>query len=225
MNFEWSVISENLSYFIFGNISNGNLEGLLLTLFIAFFSGIISLLLGVIFTMISWCFPNFFYKILFFLSEIIRGIPLIFIIFWIYFTFPLIFSSYISQELTIIIALVWFNSLAIMHSTLSSIKSLPKGQTEAGLSEGLNYFQVFWIILLPQSIKNAIPSWSVLIISLVKDTSLAFILNVPELTTIGSQLNNLFQIYSLEIFVFVGFLYYLSCSLFSFFVKLFFSKK
>lgn len=48
-------------------------------------------------------------------------------------------------------------------------------------------------------------------IGLLKDTSLAFIVNVPELTTVAGQVNNRVQIYPLAIFVFTGAVYYLLC--------------
>ncbi|MDQ1237745.1 MAG: ABC transporter permease subunit [Wigglesworthia glossinidia] len=221
MDFQWSIILENLSYFIFGNTFVGEVGGLLLTLVITIISSIFSILLGIFLTMLSWCFPKIFEKILFFISEIVRGVPLIFIIFWIYFTFPFFFSSYISREITIILSLVWFNASAVMYIILSGINALSRGQIEAGISEGLTNFQIFWKILFPQSVRNSFPSWKNLIINLIKDTSLAFILNVPELTTVGSQLNNVFQVYSAEIFLFIAFLYYLLCEIFEVFFKLF----
>lgn len=49
-------------------------------------------------------------------------------------------------------------------------------------------------------------------ISLLKDTSLAFIVNVPELTTVAGQVNNRVQIYPAAIFIFTGVIYYLLCS-------------
>ncbi|AFA41410.1 membrane component of an ABC superfamily predicted amino-acid transporter [Wigglesworthia glossinidia endosymbiont of Glossina morsitans morsitans (Yale colony)] len=224
MHFQWSVILENISYFIFGNTFFGEPGGLFLTFFITVIAGIFSILLGILLAMLSWCIPKIFKKILFFISEIIRGIPLIFIIFWMYFIFPFFFSNYISREITIIFSLIWFNSSAVMHIILSGIYALPKGQHEAGLAEGLSNLQIFCKILLPQAIKNSFPSWNNLIINLVKDTSLAFILNVPELTTVGSQLNNVFQVYSLEIFLFVAFLYYMLCKSFEIIVKYFLPK-
>ncbi|MGC5393904.1 amino acid ABC transporter permease, partial [Escherichia coli] len=55
------------------------------------------------------------------------------------------------------------------------------------------------------------PSLVGIFIGLLKDTSLAFIVNVPELTTVAGQVNNRVQIYPLAIFVFTGAVYYLLC--------------
>jgi polar amino acid transport system permease protein len=66
-------------------------------------------------------------------------------------------------------------------------------------------------VLLPQALRNVQPSLVGIFIGLLKDTSLAFIVNVPELTTVAGQVNNRVQIYPLAIFVFTGAVYYLLC--------------
>lgn len=66
-------------------------------------------------------------------------------------------------------------------------------------------------ILLPQALRNVQPSLVGIFIGLLKDTPLAFIVNVPELTTVAGQVNNRVQIYPLAIFVFTGAVYYLLC--------------
>lgn len=55
------------------------------------------------------------------------------------------------------------------------------------------------------------PSLTGIFIGLLKDTSLAFIVNVPELTTVAGQVNNRVQIYPAAIFIFTGLVYYLLC--------------
>jgi polar amino acid transport system permease protein len=51
-----------------------------------------------------------------------------------------------------------------------------------------------------------------LFVALIKDTSLAFVVSVPELTMISTQINNREQIYPMEIFLFAGALYFILCS-------------
>jgi len=100
----------------------------------------------------------------------------------------------------------------VMQSTLAGLEALPRGQTEAGMASGRSYGKVLLFVLLPQAWPNLLPSYLGLLISLLKDTSLAFIVNVPELTTVAGQVNNRVQIYPAEIFLFVGVIYYLLCS-------------
>ena len=88
-----------------------------------------------------------------------------------------------------------------MHSVLAGLQSLPRGQYEAALTQGFAPGQTLRLILLPQALRNVQPSLVGIFIGLLKDTSLAFIVNVPELTTV----------YPLAIFVFTGAVYYLLC--------------
>lgn len=94
---------------------------------------------------------------------------------------------------------------------LAGLSALPTGQFEAALSQGFSTQQTLWRVLLPQALGNILPSLVGIFISLLKDTSLAFIVNVPELTTVAGQVNNRVQIYPAAIFIFTGVAYYLLC--------------
>lgn len=72
-----------------------------------------------------------------------------------------------------------------MHSVLAGLQSLPKGQYEAALTRGFAPGQTLRPVLLPQALRNVQPSLVGIFIGLLKDTSLAFIVNVPELTTVA----------------------------------------
>ena len=144
-------------------------------------------------------------------AELIRGIPLIFVIFWMWYLLPLITGRDLPGATTVTLALAWFTAAAVMHSVLAGLRALPSGQNEAALSQGFSTQQTLWRVLLPQALRNILPSLVGIFISLLKDTSLAFIVNVPELTTVAGQVNNRVQIYPLAIFVFTGAVYYLLC--------------
>ncbi|MCS3422533.1 polar amino acid transport system permease protein [Rahnella sp. BIGb0603] len=212
MEFDWSVLHDNFTYMLWGRLADGEPGGVLLTLIMAVSAGVLALVLGVAMAALAWRFGGWTRKLLFLWASFIRGIPLIFVIFWLYFLLPVVFGGSIPGPLTVIIALAWFTSTAVMHSTLAGLESLPRGQTEAGIASGMSYSQVLLNVLLPQAWPNLLPSYLGLLISLVKDTSLAFIVNVPELTTVAGQVNNRVQIYPAEIFLFVGLMYYLLCA-------------
>lgn len=59
---------------------------------------------------------------------------------------------------------------------------MPSGQTEAGMSSGLTYVQTLTMIVMPQAFKSMLPAILSQLISLIKDTSLAVIISLPELT-------------------------------------------
>lgn len=212
MEFDWSVLQDNFTYMLWGRLADGEPGGVLLTLIMAVSAGLLALLLGVAMAALAWRFGGWTRKMLFVWASFIRGIPLIFVIFWLYFLLPVVFGGSIPGPLTVIVALAWFTSAAVMHTTLSGLESLPAGQTEAGIASGLGKISVLINILLPQAWPNLLPSYLGLFIALVKDTSLAFIVNVPELTTVAGQVNNRVQIYPAEIFLFVGLMYYLLCA-------------
>ncbi|MFZ4835278.1 amino acid ABC transporter permease [Rouxiella sp. Mn2063] len=212
MEFDYSVLRDNFTYMLWGRLADGEPGGVLLTLIMALSAGAIALVLGVVLAAIAWRFGGWTRRILFLWAAFIRGIPLIFVIFWLYFLLPVVFGTSIPGPLTVILALAWFTSAAVMHSTLAGLQSLPAGQTEAGIASGFSQLNVLRLILLPQAWPNLLPSYLGLLIALLKDTSLAFIVNVPELTTVAGQVNNRVQIYPAEIFLFVGFVYYLLCA-------------
>jgi len=212
MEFDYSVLQDNFTYMLWGRLADGEPGGVLLTLIMALSAGAIALVLGVTLAAIAWRFGGWTRRILFLWAAFIRGIPMIFVIFWLYFLLPVVFGTSIPGPLTVILALAWFTSAAVMHSTLAGLQSLPAGQTEAGIASGFSPLKVLRLILLPQAWPNLLPSYLGLFISLLKDTSLAFIVNVPELTTVAGQVNNRVQIYPAEIFLFVGLVYYLLCA-------------
>ena len=120
-------------------------------------------------------------------------------------------GSDLPGAVTVTVALAWFTAASVMHSVLAGLQSLPGGQYEAALTQGFTPGQTLRLILLPQALRNVQPSLVGILIGLLKDTSLAFIVNVPELTTVAGQVNNRVQIYPLAIFVFTGAVYYLLC--------------
>ncbi len=212
MEFDYSVLHDNFTYLLWGRVADGEPGGVLLTLIMALSAGAIALVLGVLMAALAWRFGGWTRRLLFLWADFIRGIPLIFVIFWLYFLLPVVFGSSMPGALTVILALAWFTSAAVMHSTLAGLESLPTGQSEAGLASGFSQWQVLRLLLLPQAWPNLLPSYLGLLISLLKDTSLAFIVNVPELTTVAGQVNNRVQIYPAEIFLFIGLIYYLLCA-------------
>lgn len=212
MEFDWTILRDNLGYLLWGRVADGEPGGVLLTLMMALSAGALALVLGMLMAALAWRFGGWTRRLLFLWASFIRGIPLIFVIFWLYFLLPVLSGTPVPGPLTVVLALAWFTSAAVMYSTLSGLEALPRGQFEAGIAAGFSPLRVLLLILLPQAWPNLMPSYVGLLISLLKDTSLAFIVNVPELTTVASQVNNRVQIYPAEIFLFVGVLYYLLCS-------------
>jgi polar amino acid transport system permease protein len=98
---------------------------------------------------------------------------------------------------------------------VAGIEGVPKGQTEAAISTGLQPWQAMLYIVLPQGLHNMIPSFVNQFVSLIKDTSLAFIVGVSELTHVATQINNRTMAFPTEIFIFIAIIYFILCFAFT----------
>lgn len=211
MSVNLDVILRNLDYLLWGRTPEGELGGLLLTVLMAVASGLLALGGGVLLALAAWLWRGWTRRVLFAWASVIRGIPLIFVIFWMYFLLPALLGGDVPSAVSVVLALAWFSAASVMHSTLAGLDALAVGQAEAGVAAGLSRGQVLRWILLPQALANLVPSFVGLFVGLIKDTSLAFIVNVPELTTVASQVNNRTQLYPAEIFLFIAALYFILC--------------
>ena len=212
MSLDFTVIVRNWDYFLWGRLFQGEAGGLVLTVLMSLASGVLSLVAGTALAVVCRLGPRWLGSVLRRLADLVRAIPLIFVIFWIYFLVPALFRTEIPGAASVILALAWFSSGAVMHTTLAGLGALGGGQREAGLSSGLTEWQVFRYLLFPQALRNLVPSYVALLVSLIKDTSLAYIMNVPELTMTASQVNTRAQIYPAEIFLFTAAVYFALCS-------------
>ncbi|NDI85894.1 amino acid ABC transporter permease [Undibacterium crateris] len=215
MNFDFDVIANNWQYLLIGRTADGEVGGLLLTLLMSLSAGLIALVAGIATAAVAWYFQGWSRRVLFSAAELIRSIPLILVIFWLYFLLPRWLGRDISGVSTVVLAIAWFSAASVMHATLAGLEALSGGQTEAGIASGMSRWQVLRHILLPQAMPNLLPSYTGLFVALIKDTSLALVVNVPELTTVANQVNSRTQIYPAEIFLFIGAIYFILCTAFS----------
>ncbi|NJD91451.1 MAG: amino acid ABC transporter permease, partial [Geobacter sp.] len=148
----------------------------------------------------------------------VRGMPLLMVIFWMYFLLPALFGK-VAETNTVIMALTIFTSAYMSQIVRAGIEGIPKGQTEAAISTGLKPWQAMVYIVLPQGLRNMIPSFVNQFVSLIKDTSLAFIVGVSELTHVGTQINNRTMTFPTEIFIFIAVVYFLLCYAFTSFSR------
>jgi len=212
--FNISVITDNFTYFMIGRFPHGPLGGVGLTLYLAVVSCILSFFGGLILGLLSISrLPVVRYPALAFIN-LVRGMPLLMVIFWMYFLMPALFGK-VAENNTVIMALTLFTSAYMSRIIVAGIEGIPKGQTEAAISTGLKHWQVMLYIVLPQGLRNMIPSFVNQFVSLIKDTSLAFIVGVSELTHVATQINNRTMAFPTEIFVFIAIIYFIICFAFT----------
>ena len=132
---------------------------------------------------------SFFIKIY---IAIMRGTPLMLQLIVVYFSPYYVFGMKISQSYRFIATIIAFSiNYAAYFAEIyrAGIESMPVGQYEAAKVLGFNKFQTFFKIILPQVIKRILPPVTNETITLVKDTSLAFVIAVTEMFTIAKQIS------------------------------------
>ncbi|MGM0440597.1 MAG: amino acid ABC transporter permease [Chlamydiota bacterium] len=161
------------------------LRGLAVTIQIAILSCSIGLALGVVLGIIL----SFGYKPLRYLAQLysalVRGTPMLVQIIFVFYALPQLDISISAYWVAVLV--IGFNSAGYVSQTIKSgILSVPVGQIEAAKVLGLNRFQVIRSVILPPAIKTVLPSLVNELVTLIKDTSLASVIGVVELTKEGS---------------------------------------
>lgn len=212
---DFSVVRDNLPYFFLGRYPRGPLGGVALTLYLAVVSLILSFLGGLVLGLLSVSRNRLIKWGSTAIIQTIRGMPLLMVIFWMFFLLPAMLGGGMTADWTIITALTLFTSAYMSEIVRAGILGIPKGQMEAAVSTGLSHKQAMLHIILPQALRNMIPSFVNQFVSMIKDTSLAFIVGVSELTHVATQMNNRTMLYPTEIFLFIAVIYFIMCFAFT----------
>lgn len=142
--------------------------------------------------------------------SIMRGTPLMLQLMVVFFGPYYIFGMRLSANYRMIAVLIGFaiNYAAYFAEIYrGGIESIPVGQYEAAKLLGYTKSQTFFRIILPQVVKRILPSVTNEVITLVKDTSLAFVLSVTEMFTIAKQIAAAQT--SMTAFIAAGIFYYI----------------
>ncbi|SDP22345.1 polar amino acid transport system permease protein [Desulforhopalus singaporensis] len=118
--------------------------------------------------------------------ECIRGTPLLVQIFIAYFFLGTVFD--LSRNVCGIGALALFAGAYVAEIVRAGIQAIPKGQTEAARSLGMNVFQTMADVILPQAFKKIMPPLAGQFISLIKDSSLVSVIAITDLTKSGREI-------------------------------------
>jgi general L-amino acid transport system permease protein len=147
--------------------------------------------------------------------ELIRGVPLISLLFMGSIIFPLFLPEgvTINKILRAQIAIILFTAAYIAEVVRGGLQGVPRGQYEAAESLGLNIYLTMRLIVLPQALKIVIPPTVSILISAFKDTSLVVIIALFDLlkTTQTVLSNPKWLGFSREAYIFIALLYFLGC--------------
>ena len=145
------------------------------------------------------------------LVAVLRGVPLIMFIFWVYFLVPLIIGTSINGATTMLVTLVFYQAAYLAEIVRAGIQGLPQGQMEASRALGMSYMQTMRKVILPQALFNMIPSMIGQFVSTIKETSLGYVISMNELTFAANQINNQLLTKPFEVYFILAAMYFLLC--------------
>ncbi|WP_211467271.1 amino acid ABC transporter permease [Collimonas silvisoli] len=207
-----SVLTDNLPYLLWGAYPDGPLGGAALTVLLSVGSALVSALLGLALGIALSLARGWPHLLLTMALGFFRAIPVLMLIFWTYFLLPIVFHIDVPDVLSVMCALALIGGAYLAHSVHAGISGVKAGQWDAGLSLGMTRVAVLRHIVLPQALQMMLPSFINQWVTLIKDSSLAYIVGVGELSFVAAQVNSRVMIYPAEIFLFIGLIYFVLCS-------------
>lgn len=113
-------------------------------------------------------------------SDTIRGIPILVLIFFVYYGFPAIGIDF-AAFWAAVTALTLFKTAQVIEYARGAVQSIPKGQTEAGMAIGLTFRERLIYVIFPQATRRFLPPWINGVTDAVKGSALVSLLGVKDL--------------------------------------------
>lgn len=142
---------------------------------------------------------------------ITRGVPLLMLILWSYFLVPLWTGADVPSFAIMLTTLVVYQGAFLSEVVRAGIVALGHGQMDAARALGHGSLGAMRYIILPQALFNMIPSILSTFVSTIKDTTLGYVINVPDLTFAASQVNNQLLTQPFQVFLILAMVYYAIC--------------
>ena len=186
------------------------LQGLWVTIYVSLISIALSFILGLVFGFIRYVKIKYLSAIVGFVIDIIRNLPLLLIIFFTYFGLPEL-GIITNPTVASIIALVVFEGAMLAEIVRRGIAAVDTGQMEGASSNGMTYIQSMYQVIIPKDLNKMIPSLLSQFVSLVKDTSLATIIVLPELLFHAQIIYSQNTTYLIPMYVIIAIMYFIVC--------------
>jgi len=204
-------------------VMSRNWGGLTLTILLTSSSILFSLPIGIILALCRRSSLFLIRKFSSFYIDVMRSVPLIAVLFFGQLLIPLFlpFGVEIDRVWRSILAFTLFVSAYIAEDIRGGLQSIPKNQIEAANSLGLNNFQINFFILVPQSLRIALPALTNQLIGLFQNTSLMSILGLMELLGVSRSIlaNPEFIGQYIEVYIWLASVYWILCTIMAFVSK------
>ncbi len=198
-------------YFLVGQYPDGPLGGLVLTILLSGAALVLAMPLGLMLGIARVSRRRAISLPVGAFVQLVRAVPLLLVLFWVYFFLPAVTGVKTSQAATMLIVLVVFDSVYLAEIVAAGIRALPKGQLESARSLGLGYGQALRHVVLPQTLRHGLPSIVNQLVSTIKATSLGYIIGLSEVSFIATQINTLVFTRSVEVYLILALTYFLLC--------------
>ena len=198
-------------YFLVGQYPEGPLGGLVLTILLSGAALVLAMPLGLLLG-IARVSP---YRAVSLpvagLVQVVRAVPLLLVLFWVYFFLPAVTGVKTSQATTMLMVLVVFDSVYLAEIVAAGMRALPRGQLESARSLGLGYGAALRHVVLPQTLRHGLPSIVNQLVSTIKATSLGYIIGLSEVSFIATQINTLVFTQAVEVYLILALTYFILC--------------
>lgn len=198
-------------YFLVGQYPQGPLGGVALTVLLAALALLLSMPFGLAMGLartsrrraLRWPATGLVY--------LVRGIPLLLVVFWTYFFLPTLTGHKTSQFGTMLIALVVFDSVYLGEIVRAGIHGVPSGQYESARALGLGHGRAMRSVILPQALRSMLPSLVNQFVSTIKATSLGYIIGLTETSFIATQINTQVFTKPTQVYLLLSLTYFVLC--------------
>jgi His/Glu/Gln/Arg/opine family amino acid ABC transporter permease subunit len=194
----WDFIFDNLPLF---------LDGVRITIFISLVAFALSIVFGLVVALLRLSKSRILQPIMAGYINLFRAIPLLVFILFVYYGVAISFNLQVSAIQAGIFALTLQYSAWLGEIFRGGIQAVPHGQREAALSVGMGRAQTFMMVILPQATRIAIPPTGNMFIGMIKDSSLVYLIGVPELLRVSNRLANrtfrYFEVYLTTVLIYL----------------------
>ena len=194
------------------------ISGLTTTIYISIVSIVLAMIIGLIVALPSLSNNKFLTYFNIAYVEIVRAIPLLVLILWIYYGLPIMLGVSFSPFVSGIIALTISESAFQAEIFRAGINSINKGQHEVAGSLGMNFVKKMRLVILPQAIKVVLPALGNQFVYVLKMSSLVSIIGIADLTRKANELVTT-TYRPLEIYTFLILEYLILIFIVSYFVR------
>ncbi|HEJ6137341.1 TPA: ectoine/hydroxyectoine ABC transporter permease subunit EhuC [Pseudomonas aeruginosa] len=199
--FQWQIVWDNLPFL---------LQGVWLTLGVTAVSIAVAIILGLGIGLMRISKRHLLRRISIAYIEIFRNTPALVQLIWVYYCLPVLTGVNLDPVSSCMVALSVNGAAYVAEIFRAGIQAVPSGQAEAARSIGMSYPLAMRKIILPQAVRHMIPPFVNEAVSLLKYSSLVSVLGVADLTYQAQTLStSTFR--PIEIFTFIGVVYFLLC--------------